>query len=96
MHYREVFSAKRVLIFDIVEAAWGAGAMGIPSVSVYVLIHRRGKTVCKPLSLKHRRYTHSYPQARTYTQTYTQRSYVHIRFTRDMYVPKCDTLINSA
>ena len=61
MHQQEVFSAKRVLIFDIVEAAWGAGAMGIPSVIVYVLIHRRGKTVCKPLSLKHRRYTHSYP-----------------------------------
>jgi hypothetical protein len=62
MHQQEVFSAKRVLIFDIVEAAWGAGATGIPSVSVYVLIHRRGKHNCKPLSIKHTTYTHSYTQ----------------------------------
>ena len=28
---------------------------------IYVLIHRRGKWDCKPLSVKHKSYTHSYP-----------------------------------
>ena len=81
---------------DQARESWGVGAMGVPYVSVYVQIHRRWKHNCKPLSLKHRRYTHSYPQARTYTQTYTQESRTHIRFTRDMYIPKCDMLVNRA
>mgnify|MGYP006098802273 CR=1 FL=1 len=62
--YSQDFQPKRVLIFDIVEGTGGARAIGVPYVSVHVLLHRRWKHNCKPLSLKQRTYTHSCPQIR--------------------------------
>jgi hypothetical protein len=44
-----------------------AGAMGVPYVIVYVLIHRRGNEKCKPLSIKQATYPHSYTHLPCFT-----------------------------
>ena len=47
----------------------GAGAMGVPSVSVYVEIHRTGFHDCKPLSIKQTPYTRSNTHTPCFTST---------------------------